>query len=130
MSKVAIVYSDYYSDIINDLLTGIKNTINESFDLSFFKVPGSWDIIYKTNSLIDDYKIFVAVGVVCKGETDHYEYISNAIANGLINLTINNNIYIANCILNVHNLEQAKMRSSNKINKGAEAANAINLLFA
>ena len=46
-----------------------------------------------------------------------------------MNLTINKNLYIANCILNVHNLEQANIRATQELNKGSEAANAINLLF-
>ena len=130
MNKVAVVYSSYYKDVIQELLEGIKNTIDESFNVDYFEVPGSWDIIYKTNILSKEYKIFIAVGVISKGDTDHYEYISSSVANGLINLTINKDLYIANCILNVHNLEQANNRASQEVNKGAEAANAINLLFA
>ena len=129
MNKVAVVYSSYYTDVIEGLLEGIKNTIDESFNVDYFKVPGSWDIIYKTNTLSKEYKIFIAVGVICKGDTDHYEYISNSVANGLLNLTINKGLYIANCILNVHNIEQANIRSTRELNKGSEAANAINLLF-
>ena len=129
MNKVAVVYSSYYTDVIQGLLEGIKNTIDESFNVDYYNVPGSWDIIYKTNTLSKEYKIFIAVGVICKGDTDHYEYISNSVANGLLNLTINKNLYIANCILNVHNLEQANIRSTQELNKGSEAANAINLLF-
>ena len=129
MNKVAVVYSSYYTDVIQGLLEGIKNTIDESFNVDYFKVPGSWDIIYKTNTLSKEYKIFIAVGVICKGDTDHYEYISNSVANGLLNLTINKGLYIANCILNVHNLEQANKRATQELNKGSEAANAINLLF-
>ena len=130
MNKVAVVYSSYYTDVIQGLLEGIKNTIDESFNVDYFEVPGSWDIIYKTNILSKEYKIFIAVGVISKGDTDHYEYISSSVANGLINLTVNKDLYIANCILNVHNLEQANNRASQEVNKGAEAANAINLLFA
>ena len=129
MNKVAVVYSSYYTDVIQGLLEGIKNTIDESFNVDYFNVPGSWDIIYKTNTLSKEYKIFIAVGVICKGDTDHYEYISNSVANGLLNLTINKGLYIANCILNVHNLEQANKRATQELNKGSEAANAINLLF-
>ena len=129
MNKVAVVYSSYYTDVIQGLLEGIKNTIDESFNVDYYNVPGSWDIIYKTNTLSKEYKIFIAVGVICKGDTDHYEYISNSVANGLLNLTINKGLYIANCILNVHNLEQANIRSTQELNKGSEAANAINLLF-
>ncbi len=129
MNKVAVVYSSYYTDVIDRLLEGINSTIHESFNLDYFKVPGSWDIIYKTNTLSKEYKIFIAVGVICKGDTDHYEYISSSVANGLLNLTLYKDIYIANCILNVHNLDQANNRSTEELNKGSEAANAINLLF-
>jgi len=129
MNKVAIVYSGYYPEINENLIDGINKDIDNSFELSTFKVPGSWDIVYKINTLSKEYKIFIAVGVICKGETDHYEYISNAVANGLINLSINNSVYIANCVLNVHNLEQARKRTEGNNNKGSEAAKAINLLF-
>ncbi len=129
MNKVAIVYSGYYPEINKNLIDGINKYIDNSFVLSTFKVPGSWDIVYKINTLSKEYKIFIAVGVICKGKTDHYEYISNAVANGLINLSINNSVYIANCVLNVHNLEQAKKRAVGNNNKGSEAAKAINLLF-
>jgi len=129
MNKIAIVHSEYYPEIIKNLIDGINKDIDNSFELSTFKVPGSWDIVYKINSLSKEYKIFIAVGVICKGETDHYEYISNAVANGLINLSINNSVYIANCVLNVHNLKQAKKRANDSNNKGSEAAKAINLLF-
>ena len=129
MNKVAIVYSGYYPEIIKNLIDGINKEIDNSFELHTFKVPGSWDIVYKINTLSKEYKIFIAVGVICKGETDHYEYISNAVANGLINLSINNSVYIANCVLNVHSLEQVKKRAEGSNNKGSEAAKAINLLF-
>ena len=129
MNKVAVVYSSYYTDVIQGLLEGINNTIDESFNVDYYNVPGSWDIIYKTNTLSKEYKIFIAVGVICKGDTDHYEYISNSVANGLLNLTIKKDLYIGNCILNVHNLEQAINRSTPELNKGSEAAEAINLLF-
>ena len=76
MNKIAVVYSSYYKDVVDGLLDGIKNTIHESFNLDYFKVPGSWDIVYKTNTLSKEYKIFIAVGIICKGDTDHYEYIS------------------------------------------------------
>ena len=129
MNKVAVVYSSYYKDVIQGLLEGIKNTIDESFNVDYYNVPGSWDIIYKTNTLSKEYKIFIAVGVICKGDTDHYEYISKSVADGLINLTIRKNIYIANCVLNVLNLEQANERISENKNKGSEAASALNNLF-
>ncbi len=80
-NKVAIVYSDYYKDVTNGLLDGFNNSIDTTFDCDEFKVSGSWEIIYKINSLINEYDKFVAIGVIVKGETDHYEFLSSSIAN-------------------------------------------------
>ena len=93
-NKVAIVYSDYYKDVTSGLLDGFNNSIDATFECDEFKVSGSWEIIYKINSLIDEYDKFVAIGVIVKGETDHYEFLSSSIANQLLNLTTTKNVYI------------------------------------
>ena len=131
MSKVAIVAANYYEDITNGLIDGVKSNLDPSFELNVYKVDGAWELIYKINQLstTDNIDKFVAIGVIVKGDTDHYEYISNGVVDGLINLTIHNNIYIANCVLNVLNLNQAKARISENNNKGSEAASALNNLF-
>jgi len=131
MSKVAIVAANYYEDITNGLIDGVKSKLDRSFEPNVYKVDGAWELIYKINQLstTDNIDKFVAIGVIVKGDTDHYEYISNGVVDGLINLTIHNNIYIANCVLNVLNLDQAKARISENNNKGSEAASALNNLF-
>jgi len=131
MSKVAIVAANYYEDITNGLIDGVKSKLDGSFEPNVYKVDGAWELIYKINQLstTDNIDKFVAIGVIVKGDTDHYEYISNGVVDGLINLTIHNNIYIANCVLNVLNLDQAKARISENNNKGSEAASALNNLF-
>ena len=130
-NKVAIVAANYYESITNDLVDGVKNNLNESFDTSTYLVDGAWEIIYKINELSENDSIdkFVAIGVIIKGDTDHYEYISKGVVDGLINLTIKNNIYIANCVLNVLNIDQAIARTKGDKNKGIEAASALNNLF-
>ena len=130
-NKVAIVAANYYENITNDLVDGVKNNLNESFDTSTYFVDGAWEIIYKINDLSENDSIdkFVAIGVIIKGDTDHYEYISKGVVDGLINLTIKNNIYIANCVLNVLNMDQAISRTKDDKNKGIEAASALNNLF-
>ena len=128
-NKVAIVYSDYYKDVTSGLLDGFNNTIDSTFECDEFKVSGSWEIIYKINSLIDEYDKFVAIGVIVKGETDHYEFLSSSIANQLLNLTTTKNVYISNCVLNVFNIDQATERAGSENNKGAESAQALNNLF-
>lgn len=130
-NKVAIVAANYYENITNDLVDGVKNNLNVSFDTNTYLVDGAWEIIYKINDLsLNDYiDKFVAIGVIIKGDTDHYEYISKGVVDGLINLTIKNNIYIANCVLNVLNIDQAIARTKGDKNKGIEAASALNNLF-
>ena len=130
-NKVAIVAANYYENITNDLVDGVKNNLNESFNTSTYFVDGAWEIIYKINdlSLNESIDKFVAIGVIIKGDTDHYEYISKGVVDGLINLTIKNNIYIANCVLNVLNMDQAIARTKGAKNKGIEAASALNNLF-
>ena len=130
-NKVAIVAANYYENITNDLINGVKNNLNESFNTSTYLVDGAWEIIYKINDLSENDSIdkFVAIGVIIKGDTDHYEYISKGVVDGLINLTIKNNIYIANCVLNVLNIDQAIARTKGDKNKGIEAASALNNLF-
>lgn len=129
-NNLALIISDYYKDITDGLVSGFNSLINKDFQVDIFYVTGAWEIIYKINSLSDRYDKFVAIGAIVKGETDHYEYISSGVANGLIGLTINKNIYISNCILNVHNIQDAINRAeNNNKNKGLESAKAINNLF-
>jgi len=130
-NKVAIVSSNYYENITEGLVNGAKDKLDPSFDVYDYVVDGAWELIYKINQLSSNDSIdkFIAIGVIVKGDTDHYDYISKGVADGLINLTIHNNIYIANCVLNVLNLEQANERISDNKNKGSEAATALNNLF-
>ena len=128
-SKIAIVHSDYYQDISQSLVDGFMKSIDTSFDCNTYNVEGSWELVYKINSLIGEYDKFVAIGVIVKGETDHYEYLSSAISNALLSMTTTNNVYISNCVLNVQNLQQAENRATDDKNKGSESANAINNLF-
>ena len=129
-SNVAVVVSDYYEDISNGLVNGFTNSLDSKFTIDTYKVAGAWEIIHKINSLTDKYNKFVAIGAIIKGGTDHYEYISQGVIDGLIKLTIEKNIYIANCVLNVHDIKDAYERSNDdNQNKGSHAASAINNLF-
>ena len=128
-NKVALIVANFYQEYTNKLLRGATTELDESFDYDVFTVPGAWDTIYKVNSLIDSYDKFIVIGIICKGDTDHYEYISSGVSNGLIKITIDKNVYIANCILNVHTLEQAKNRCADGNNKGKEAATALKHIF-
>ena len=115
-SNVAIVVSDYYEDISSGLVDGFTNSLDPKFTIDTHNVTGAWEIIHKINSLTDKYDKFVAIGAIIKGGTDHYEYISQGVIDGLIKLTIEKNIYIANCVLNVHDVNDAYDRSKEDAN--------------
>ena len=129
-SNIAVVVSDYYEEISNGLVDGFTNSLDPKFTIDTHNVTGAWEIVHKINSLTDKYDKFVAIGAIIKGGTDHYEYISQGVIDGLIKLTIDKNIYIANCVLNVHDVNDAYDRSKDDDNnKGSQAAFAINNLF-
>ena len=131
MNKVGIVVANYYPEITSGLLSGVQNTLNKKFSNEIYEVSGAWELVYKINNLIEVEKInkFIAIGVICKGDTDHYEYISSSVSSGLMNTIITKNVYIANCVLNVLNITQAEERSGILNNKGSEAASSLNKLF-
>jgi len=131
MNKIGIVVANYYPEITSGLLSGVQKTLDKKFSNEIYEVSGAWEIVYKINKLIEVEKInkFIAIGVICKGDTDHYEYISSSVSSGLMNTIITKNVYIANCVLNVLNLTQAEERAGNSNNKGSEAALSLNKLF-
>ena len=51
-NRIAIVHSDYYQDISQSLVDGFMKSIDTSFDCNTYNVEGSWELVYKINSLI------------------------------------------------------------------------------
>mgnify|MGYP001240857362 FL=1 len=128
--KVQIIVADYYKDISSSLTksaTSIlkKNKIN--FDIIF--VPGVYEIpqLIKWNIKKNKINLFIALGCVIKGQTYHFEVISDSVGKALLDLVNNNpNTLISNGIINAYKKKQALDRSkSNNKNKGEEAANAM-----
>ena len=67
------------------------------------------------------YDAFIALGCVIKGQTPHFDFISQASTDAIMNLSINSKKPIGNGILTCLNMKQAILRKK----KGAEAANAV-----
>ena len=126
--KICIVVSDYYKEIANSLLKGSikelkKNGIN---NLRIMYVSGAFEIPNLISKNVKKFDAFIALGCVIKGKTDHYYFISQAVTNGLMNLSIQSKKPIGFGILTCNNLKQAKERSSTlKKNKGKEVASGI-----
>ena len=126
--KICIVVSDYYKEIANSLLKGSikqlkKNGIN---NIRIMYVSGAFEIPNLISKNVKKFDAFIALGCVIKGKTDHYYFISQAVTNGLMNLSIQSKKPIGFGILTCNNLKQAKERSSTlKKNKGKEVASGI-----
>ena len=105
-----------------DILKKNKITFSSSFVDGAFEIPQIIKHKIKKNNL----NFFIALGCIVKGQTYHFEVLSNSIAKSLLDLCIHNeNTFIANGILNVNKKSQAVARSSNKKNKGIESASAM-----
>ena len=89
-------------------------------------VPGVFEIPSMIAINIKDFDAFIALGCVIKGETPHFDFISKAAINGIMNLSINHKKPIMNGIITCLNKEQAKERADpKKKDKGGEAARAF-----
>ena len=124
--KYLIVIADYYKDVSKGLLQSTLNSIPKKNSVKIIKVPGVFEIPVTISKNIKKYDAFIALGCVIKGETPHFDFISQASTNAIMNLSINNKKPIGNGIITCLNIRQARARK----NKGTEAANAaISILF-
>ena len=127
-NKIGIVVSEWNKDITSNLLNGAQEKLiefgikNENINISW--VPGSFELVYGCKELSkQNLDAIIAIGCVIKGETDHYDFICNAVSNGIMQLNISCSIPVIFCVLTDHNKNQSLDRSGGKLgNKGAEAA--------
>jgi 6,7-dimethyl-8-ribityllumazine synthase len=85
------------------------------------KVPGVFEIPVTISKNIKKYDAFLALGCVIKGETPHFDFISKASTNAIMDLSITSKKPIGNGIITCLNMKQAIARKK----KGAEAAEAV-----
>ncbi len=125
--KFLLVASNFYPEITLNLLKGAQKYLEKKgheFDTTFTK--GSLEIPTMISMKLNKrkYDAAVAIGCIIKGQTDHYEFIANAITKTLLELSIENKLPISNSILTCRSIKQAKERSSKKINRAKEAVEA------
>ena len=119
--KILIVIADYYSVISNSLLDSAKKTLIKPFKLRVITVPGVFEIPVIISKNIKKFDAFIALGCVIKGETPHFDFISKASIEAIMNLSVKNKKPIGNGIITCLNKKQAKER----ISKGVDALNAV-----
>lgn len=126
--KFGIVVSKWNSKITDNLLDGcidlLKTKDANDENIKILHVPGSFELVYGCNSLIDKgYDAIIAIGSVIRGETKHFDFICNATSNGIKDLNLLGKCPVIFCVLTDENIQQSIDRSGGKFgNKGVEAA--------
>jgi len=134
MSKnpnIKIIVADYYKDISKNLTSSAVEILKHNkLSYEIIPVPGVYEIPQMIKWQIKDkgMNCFLALGCVIKGDTYHFEVISDSVGKALLDLVKDNKrTLIANGIINAYNMTQAKKRSQMNLskNKGFEAASAM-----
>lgn len=127
----AIILSRFNKEIGERLLSGAlsclkQNGYNEN-DIPVFKVPGAFEIPLIAEKLASQkkYDAIICLGAVIKGETAHFEYVSKAVTDGILQVGLKYGIPVIFSVLTTYDETQAEERSGEKeTNKGWEAVYA------
>ena len=132
MAKFLIVEARFYDHLNDMLVAGAKAALKaKGHEVEVITVPGALEIpgTIAMAAEAQQYDGFVAIGVVIRSETYHFEIVAGESARGIMALTMDG-IAIGNGILTVENEEQAIVRADPKQkDKGGEAAQAAMALL-
>ncbi len=129
---IGIVVSEWNSEITGALFdsavqTLVKNGVLKD-DIIITTVPGSFELTMGAQFLCEDKRIdaVICLGCVIQGETKHFDFICNAVANGITNVSLKYNKPVIFGVLTTNTLQQAIERAGGKHgNKGDEAAYTV-----
>ena len=125
----ALVVSEWNSEITLALTEGAVDTLTslgavpDNIDVQF--VPGSFELPSAAKMLIDrrNYDAVIAIGSVIQGETRHFDFVCQAVAQGVKDVSLLTGTPVIFCVLTDDNIDQARARAGGQHgNKGVEAA--------
>jgi 6,7-dimethyl-8-ribityllumazine synthase len=129
--RVALLHAAFNEDIVQGLLHGAREALREmgaaEKDIEAVEVPGAFELplAAKAAALYGRFDAVVALGVVIRGETDHYEHIAREASAGLAAVARETMVPVGFGVLTVEREAQAQQRArAGTANKGAEAARA------
>lgn len=128
--RFGIVVSEWNDNITENLAQGAIKVLLENDVLERkivrWNVPGSFELIYGCKKMQESYDMLdaiIAIGSVIEGETKHFDFVCQAVSQGIKDLNVQNDIPVIFCVLTDQNMQQAIDRSGGRHgNKGAEAA--------
>ena len=119
--SLLLVNANYYRDISSGLLKSALNLLPKNYKIKVINVPGVFEIPVTISKNLKKFDAFIALGCVIKGQTPHFDFISQASTDAIMKLSVESKKPIGNGIITCLNMRQAKVRKK----KGAEATNAI-----
>jgi 6,7-dimethyl-8-ribityllumazine synthase len=127
---VTICVTSWHTEITGGLLAGAERALQEAGNntYSIMRVPGAFELPLAAQYAIEDgAEVVIALGVVIRGGTPHFEYVCNAVTDGLTRVQLDTGIPVGFGVLTVDDEQQALDRSGlagSKEDKGAEAVEA------
>ena len=131
--KILIVAGNYYKKISDSLIFCSKEKLKNypkvkykskvmKFNADVIEVPGAFEVPVIISKNIKKYDGFIALGCIIKGQTQHFDFISQSINNALMDISVNYKKPVGNGIITCFNKKQADERCCKK---GHEAAYAV-----
>ncbi|HYU84288.1 MAG TPA: 6,7-dimethyl-8-ribityllumazine synthase [Kribbellaceae bacterium] len=128
--RVAIVAAQWHSEVTDGLLAGAQRALAEAgvTDAVVVRVPGSFELpVAALHAAKSGYDAVVALGVVIRGNTPHFEYVCQAATDGLIQVSVATGVPVGFGVLTCDNDPQALDRAGlpdSREDKGREATQA------
>ena len=119
--KILIVVANYYENIARSLLSSAINKIKNKCIINVINVPGAFEIPVTISKNLNKFNGFIALGCVIKGQTPHFDFISKATTDALMNLSLTSKKPVGNGVITCLNKKQAVARGK----KGSEAVDAV-----
>ncbi len=127
-ARVAVVAARFNERVTDKLLAGAVRALQDAGAVhETFRVPGSFELPAAARQLARSkrFDAVVPLGCLIRGETPHFEFIADAVANGLMRLSLEEDVPVVFGVLTCDSLAQALDRAGGaEGNKGAEAAQA------
>ena len=119
--KILIINANYYKEISKGLLNSALNQIPRENKIKIISVPGIFEIPVTISKNLKKFDGFIVLGCVIKGKTPHFDFISSATTNAIMQLSVNSKKPVGNGVITCLNMKQAIIRKK----KGSEAAQAV-----
>ncbi len=112
--KVAIVASEFNLQIVDKLLLDAKKTLlaQQIGTITIVRVPGAFELPYAARQVAPEHDVVIALGAVIRGETPHFDFVSQACIEGLNRVIHDTNTPVVLGVLTTDTYKQAQARAN------------------